>query len=538
MVRRRPEVDLPVGWKVYIRGLRFSVRVIDVAARPIAAAMLVVALVLVWAGPAAAHTGFESSEPSDGAVVIGPVTEVVVRFSGPATPTGEGFVVRLPTGDLVESVAAAEDGENSWRLDLPEPVVDGVVAVRWEVQAPDAHPIAGSFSFTVAAADVEPDSEVVAGRVVTDGDEPVDPEVPATSARDQVDVESGVSPSVEEFLAVSDARSGLVSLLGYGGRIFGLGGTIAVIGLLVFVALVLAAGDPERVWLIRSCFPLGMVIVAGAVLEAIALTVGTGDWAAALEIPRWASVIQSNAGTAVVVRAIGGTIVTFGVRAAWVRSVVLVESPIAQMSPNIPTSDALSASPDIDESSKSGVGPKGSWPLVVGVGLLLAVGLFDGHTVTSGQRIMTGLADVVHVFAGGVWVGGVFGLGAVLTSRHRRGVALDGLRLGLRFSRIAALASALAGVTGVALAFIVLEGFDQLIGTSWGRVLIAKVLLVAVAASIGAYNHFVVLHAVPTSQIQSSVVSVHLRRLVAVESMVLIVVIAATALLIASNSVA
>lgn len=538
MVRRQPDIDLLARWKVYIEGLRFSIRAIDVAARPIAAAMLVVALVLVWAGPVAAHTGFESSEPPDGAVVVEPLTEVVVRFSGPAAPTGKGFVVRLPTGDLVEPVAAAEDGENSWRLDLPEPVVDGVVAVRWEVQAPDAHPIAGSFSFTVAAAVVEPDSEVVTGRVVTDGEEPVDPEVPVASASDQVDVDSGVSPSVEEFLAVSDAGSGLASLLGYGGRILGLGGTIAVVGLLVFVAVVLTAGDPERVWLIRSCFPIGVLIVAGAVLEATALTVGTGDWAAAFEIPRWTSVIQSSAGTAVVLRAIGGIIVTIGLWTAWVRSVVLVESPIAQMTPNIPTSDALPASPEIDDGSKSSVGARGSWPLVVGVGLLLVVGVFDGHTVTSGQRIMTGLVDVVHVFAGGVWAGGVFGLGAVLTSRHRRGVALDGLRLGLRFSRVAALASALAGVTGVALASVVLESLDQLIETSWGRVLVAKVLLVAVAASIGAYNHFVVLHAVPASRIQSSVVSVHLRRLVAVEATVLIVVIAATALLIASNSVA
>ncbi len=465
---------------------------IDVAGRYIAATVLLAALVLVWAGPALAHTGFESSDPPDGAIVVEPVSEVVVRFSGPATSTGEGFIVRLPTGDLIEPAVVAEDGETSWRLELPEPIVDGVVAVRWEVKAPDAHPIAGSFSFTVAAAAAEPDREVVTSRTVTDREESVGSEV--SSAPDQgraTDAEAAATASVEEFLAKPEAGSTSVSLLGYVGRLLGLGGTIAAIGLLMFATLVLVAGDPERAWLLRSCGPIGLLLVVAAVLELTAQTVGTGAWSGALETAQWGSVIQSNAGIAILLRLVGGMVLILGARS------VLVHS--------------------------------------VGVGLLLAVVIFDGHTATSGQRVMTAVVDVVHVFAGAVWAGGVFGLAAVLISRHRRGVALDGLRLGLRFSRIAALASALAGVAGVALAFIVLESFDQLIGSPWGRVLIAKVLLVAVAASIGSYNHFVVLRSAPVDQTQSTAVSARLRRLVAVEAAVLITVVAVTALLIASS---
>ncbi len=507
------------------------------AARCIAAALLITAVALVWAGPAAAHTGFESSDPPDGAVLVEPVTEVELRFSGPAAPTGEGFVVRLPNGDLIEPAAAADQGETAWRLQLPEPVVDGVVAVRWEVKAPDAHPIAGSFSFTVASAATEPDREVVVEQAVVDPAEPVASGTPAAPGREPVvDSGSGERASVEEFLAVPDAGSEMVSLLGYAGRFLGLGGTIAVVGLLTFAMLVLTPGDPERGWLIRSSGPIGMVVVVGALLESTALTIGTGAWAAALETGRWASVLQSNPGIAIVLRIAGGIALICGVWSARVGSPASAENRAAQLIPDLSAPASLVPGPEVDARSLSSVGPRGWWPLLAGCGLLLGVVVFDGHTATSGQRVMTGLVDVVHVFAGGVWAGGVVGLAGVLSSRHRRGVALDGLRLGVRFSTIAALASAMAGVAGVALAFVVLDGIDQLINTPWGRVLIAKVLLVVMAALIGSYNHFVVLRSVPTDQTQRSAVSAQLRRLVVVEATVLIVIVAVTALLVAARS--
>jgi len=91
-------------------------------------------------------------------------------------------------------------------------------------------------------------------------------------------------------------------------------------------------------------------------------------------------------------------------------------------------------------------------------------------------------------------------------------------------------------VAGTALAAIVLDDLDELVGTQWGRVLIAKVLFVAAAASIGAYNHFVVLRSAPTDETEDSAVSGRLRRLVVAEAAILLLVIGVTAVLIQSNS--
>ena len=56
------------------------------------AAFVVGAIALVTAGGVVfAHTDFDSSLPTDGAVVEGPLSEVVVNFTNPATPAGEGF---------------------------------------------------------------------------------------------------------------------------------------------------------------------------------------------------------------------------------------------------------------------------------------------------------------------------------------------------------------------------------------------------------------------------------------------------------------
>lgn len=168
--------------------------------------------------------------------------------------------------------------------------------------------------------------------------------------------------------------------------------------------------------------------------------------------------------------------------------------------------------------------------------LLLLAPTFDGHTVTSGRRTVTALTDMVHVAAGGVWIGGLAGLLVIMVGRSRRAVPLGGLRLGLRFSTVAALALALAGVAGAALAATVLDDVGQLVTTDWGRVLMLKVALVAVAGAIGAYNHFHVLRSVPRTEHDKREVDLRLRRTVLVEVAVLGAAVAATAVLVAAST--
>ncbi len=98
---------------------------------------------------ASAHTSFDSSTPTDGAVLAEPVDEILIAFTNPATEAGDGFVVLDPSGQVrAPSSVTTEDG-TLFRLAFDPPLDGGLVGVRWSVRAGDAHPIEGSFSFTV-----------------------------------------------------------------------------------------------------------------------------------------------------------------------------------------------------------------------------------------------------------------------------------------------------------------------------------------------------------------------------------------------------
>lgn len=46
--------------------------------------------------------------------------------------------------------------------------------------------------------------------------------------------------------------------------------------------------------------------------------------------------------------------------------------------------------------------------------------VFDGHTVTKGNRLLTAVIDLVHVGGGAVWLGGLICLLALSNSRPRQ----------------------------------------------------------------------------------------------------------------------
>ena len=89
------------GWRTFGAGmvlytvLLVAASVLVQVAEPGTSVRVVLALTpaaaFLWAPPASAHTGFESSTPAEGATVDGPVEVVTLVFTGPAEPTGTGF---------------------------------------------------------------------------------------------------------------------------------------------------------------------------------------------------------------------------------------------------------------------------------------------------------------------------------------------------------------------------------------------------------------------------------------------------------------
>jgi copper transport protein len=165
---------------------------------------------------------------------------------------------------------------------------------------------------------------------------------------------------------------------------------------------------------------------------------------------------------------------------------------------------------------------------LLGAALVVASYLFDGHTVTAAPAPIVRLANVAHVTAAGVWLGGVLLMGSTLSSRHRRSTPLGAAAMAVRFSRVASVALAVVGVAGIALTWAILESPMQLLATPWGRFLLVKLALVGTAVGIGAFNHFKV---VPFLGVDTGedVAALRLRMLVRIEGAVLLVVVAVTA---------
>ena len=159
--------------------------------------------------------------------------------------------------------------------------------------------------------------------------------------------------------------------------------------------------------------------------------------------------------------------------------------------------------------------------------------MFDGHTVSAEPDLVARIAALIHVIAGGVWLGGLVVLTDTLVRRKRAGTQLDAAPMGLRFSRVATAAVVAVGGAGLALTLAIIDDPGDIVSTTWGRLLLVKVALVLVAAAIGAYNHFVVVPRMGRAP-GSAEDRATLGRTVTIEAALLLTVVVVTAALVAA----
>jgi copper transport protein len=165
--------------------------------------------------------------------------------------------------------------------------------------------------------------------------------------------------------------------------------------------------------------------------------------------------------------------------------------------------------------------------------LLLASFLFDGHTAVVGPWPVIAAAAFAHTAAAAVWVGGVVLLATLLLVRARAGVPTGAGELAVRFSIPATAAVVVAGVAGVGLTALIIDSPSDLVTTSWGRVLLVKLALVAVVALMGYANNR---YALPALDAWRPGTARLLRRTVAAEAAVMVAVLLTTAVLVASQA--
>ncbi|MBT8241410.1 MAG: copper resistance protein CopC/CopD [Acidimicrobiales bacterium] len=501
------------------------------ARRTILLVLAVAAAVIGYASPASAHTGFESSTPADGATVVDPLTEINLVFSGEAEPTGSAFEILDAAGQLRTPTSATTVDGLTWSLSFDPPLAGGTFGFRWMVKAPDAHPIDGSFSFTVTA----PATSDAATRT------------PTLPAQETVDLET--------FLASGDSPTATAEWIAAAARTIGLAGAMVGIGALVFAAAVLRGARADIRFVLYWVRRGGALLLIGAVVELVAqVAVAGGGTASALwSYTALTDVVLSSLGIAIGLRAVGGFALATGARLSTTRATEAADPIVAikelagvGAGPTTTTGspfDFFAPEPEVVEVGEPYLftGDR-AWSIdtdsaraFLGAAVVLASFIFDGHTVSKGNRMVTGFVDIVHVAGAAVWAGGVIMLAAVLWRRHRRNHELRTLQLAVRFSVVASAALAAVGVAGLILAVIVLDSPAELWQTPWGRLLIAKTVLVAVAVAGGGYNHVVLipqLNAAPTDPDLST----EFRAAVTIEAAVLGAVVIVTAFLVAAAS--
>ena len=528
------------------RTLTSGRRTLRVAAVLVWSLVIAAASTLFGAAPASAHTGFESSTPADQATVEAPVELVTISFTGPATPVGDGFVALDASGVLQEPVSVSTLDDQMFTMRFDPPLAGGQVGIRWNVQAADAHPIEGAFSFTVTAPlpTTAPPTTVAAttapattagseapasSDAAPDVTEPATDDIAVVAGGDDTAVGDGsavAAQSLEEFLAVDDARPGeTMSLIG---RILGLVGVTLALGAIAFGITTLRGPRTEVRTFLTATAAVAGVLVAGALVEYLGV-VRLGDESIG-------SAWSTSPGFAAVLRVAGGIALIVGLVVTMRRDEVSIVRAPRGLSAAV-VDDLATLDPPAQSDERVRWAPtRNAWPIGVGVVLVLVSFWFDGHTVSKGFRPLHALVNTVHVAAGSIWVGGVVALCAVAWARHRRSVRAGVAELVVRFSRVATVALVAVVLAGAAMALMVLDSFGDVTGTEWGQTLLLKSAAVAVAAAIGAYNHFRLVPALD-AQPESEALASRVRSIVTAEAIVLVFVVIVTAFLLAAATV-
>lgn len=120
--------------------------------------------------------------------------------------------------------------------------------------------------------------------------------------------------------------------------------------------------------------------------------------------------------------------------------------------------------------------------------LAVSAPALTGHTRAATPEALAVGADMLHLVAGSVWLGGLVALVLVLPDLAGRGaVAAETLA---RFSAVAAGVLVVLVGTGALLAWRILGSWGALVETGYGRLLLAKIATAVIAVLIAAGNRF------------------------------------------------
>lgn len=441
---------------------------------------------------ALAHTALRSATPGAGDHLSAAPRELRLTFTEAVELALARLALTGPDGAVeLGPLALHPDSATVLVGAIRGPLVAGTYTVNWQIAGADGHPVRGEYSFVVA-----PGAEGLTAAIVgptAPGQEP-----PPAEHHDAVTFPTGASFGAESPLYVAVRWLTFLGLLG-------------VIGVVAFRVAVLTLMSRKSDASARSVVPVAASRAAKVGLAALALL------GVALVLRLYAQSYALHGAREALDPSLIGTMLS---RTTWGWGWLL------QAAATLVTLVGLLLARG---------GGRSGWVLAAlgAVALAFTPGL-SGHAAASPElTTLAMLADALHVLGAGGWLGSlllVVIVGVPVALRRTdgdRGKSVAALVNA--FSPTALLFAGTVVATGIFAAWLQLGTVSALWESAYGRTLLLKLALLSVVFGTGAYNWLRVKPA-----LGSEVAAGRLRRSAALELAVGVVVLAVTAVLVAT----
>ncbi|MFB6480344.1 copper resistance CopC/CopD family protein [Streptomyces virginiae] len=398
------------------------------------------------AAPATAHAALTASDPTDGAVVATAPAQVTLSFSEQVAMGDDSIRVLDPQGKRVDTGELRDMCSGNtvrYGTALHTGLPNGTYTVAWQAVSADSHPISGAFTFSIGA----PSATDVSLPTPQAGGGPV-----------------GIAYGIARYAAYA--------------------GFTVLVGGAAFILLCWRRGAAERP--LQKLVVRAWVTLTAATLAMLVLRTpytGSGSFSDVFDLDGLRAVLETKTGASLVSR-----LLLLGAAALFVAVLFGVYARrVAGLGPDeAGRSDGADGADESDPADEA-EGPDDTSDLTFGLaigGAVVAGGIaatwaLSEHASTGIQPGIAMPADILHLMAVAMWLGG---LAALLVALHKvPGIERAAVR---RFSRVAFVSVLVLAVTGVYQSWRQLGSWSALTGTEYGRLLLLKVGLVAVLLGI------------------------------------------------------
>jgi copper transport protein len=417
---------------------------------------------MAFASSASAHAQLLGTSPESGSTVQTQPAEVIFKFGEHVGGTVGAVRVYNEKGDEVDNLDVSHpEGQSHWMgVGLKPRLPDGTYTATYRVISADTHIVYGGLVFNIGRAGSSPTTVTVAGLIGRNKSGKV------------TEVAFGVVRGLD-YLSIALMLGSLAFLI-----VAWLPGFAAVAGPEREWPLAAEMFARRIRWLLIVAVVLGFVVSVLGILLQGASAAGVSLWAS-LKSSLLENTIESRFGEVWGLRAID-----------WLALGALLWAGVA-------LTRRAGRDTDADRSAGHAVAlatPPRLLLALIGVcaAYLAATPALSGHASIQSPTIIFFPSDVLHVLAASVWVGGIACLLLALPAATKQLAGPNRSRLLLatlvRFSPMALTAVIVIAVSGVVQAYIDVRTLNALFHSTYGALIIVKIILLLVLIGLGWVN--------------------------------------------------